>query len=158
MTSPEPLVQIQYTLTEMFLIMPSTKIAQMFPLRQTKGLPDSRKEIRNCSDRSARLNKTATRAKNRNIFQSQLARPKHWIQVSDWSSTLGKFFFNICTKLSRNIWTVLIAYISKFYTILISWAESAQKHWDTFAFAHGEMGFLFRFMKGNVAQWTSKSL
>ena len=40
--SPEPLIQIQYNFTEMFLIMPSSKIAQMIPLHRIKGPPELR--------------------------------------------------------------------------------------------------------------------
>ena len=40
MTFPEPLVQIQNNFTELFLIMPFTKIAQMGQLRWTKGPPE----------------------------------------------------------------------------------------------------------------------
>ena len=36
----EPLNQIQNNFTEMFIIMPSTKIAQMVMLHQTKWLPE----------------------------------------------------------------------------------------------------------------------
>ena len=39
-TSPEPLVQIQNNFTELFLMMASTKIAQMVSLDQIKGLPE----------------------------------------------------------------------------------------------------------------------
>ena len=38
--SPEPLVQIQNNLLELFLMIPSTRIAQMVPLCRTKGLPE----------------------------------------------------------------------------------------------------------------------
>ena len=38
-TPPEPLVQIQNSFSELFMI-PSTKIAQMVQLHQTKGPPD----------------------------------------------------------------------------------------------------------------------
>ena len=44
-TSSEPLVQIQNNFTELFLIKPFTKIAQMVPLCWTKGLPE--RQIRN---------------------------------------------------------------------------------------------------------------
>ena len=37
---PESLVQIQYNSTEMILIMPSSKIVLMLPLRRTKGTPE----------------------------------------------------------------------------------------------------------------------
>ena len=37
---PEPLVQIQNYFTDMFLMMPSTKLAQMVTLCRTKGLPE----------------------------------------------------------------------------------------------------------------------
>ena len=37
MTSPEPLVQIQNNFTEIFIMMPSTKIAQIVQLCQTGG-------------------------------------------------------------------------------------------------------------------------
>ena len=39
-TSPEPQVQFQNNFTELFLMMPSTKIAQMVPLRYKKGPPE----------------------------------------------------------------------------------------------------------------------
>ena len=45
MTSPEPLLQIQNNFTELFLWIPSTKIAQMVTLHWTKGLPEL--QIRN---------------------------------------------------------------------------------------------------------------
>ena len=38
--APEPLVQNQNNFTELFLMVPSTKIAQMVPLPWTKGLPE----------------------------------------------------------------------------------------------------------------------
>ena len=37
---PEPLTQIQNNFTELFLIIPSNKIAQMITLRWKKGLPE----------------------------------------------------------------------------------------------------------------------
>ena len=40
MASPEPLAQIQNDFTELFLIMDSTKFAEMVPLHWTKGLPE----------------------------------------------------------------------------------------------------------------------
>ena len=39
-TSPEPMAQIQNNFTALFLITPSTKIAQMVPLACTEGLPE----------------------------------------------------------------------------------------------------------------------
>ena len=39
-TSPEPQVQIKNKFTVLFLMMPSTKIAEMVPLHRTKGLPE----------------------------------------------------------------------------------------------------------------------
>ena len=39
-TSPEALVKIQTNLTELFLMMHSTKILQMVPLHWSKGLPE----------------------------------------------------------------------------------------------------------------------
>ena len=44
-STPEPLVQIQNNFTELFLIIPSTNIAQMTLLHWTKGLVSSRQEI-----------------------------------------------------------------------------------------------------------------
>ena len=38
--SPEPMAQIQKNFTELILIIPSTKIAQMVPLCWTKGLSE----------------------------------------------------------------------------------------------------------------------
>ena len=37
---PETLVQIQNDFTQLFLMMPTTKIAQMVPLQGTNGLPE----------------------------------------------------------------------------------------------------------------------
>ena len=54
MTSPEPLVQIQNNFTELFLIMPFTKIAQMVLLCLTKRLPEIK--IRNIFKRHLLLN------------------------------------------------------------------------------------------------------
>ena len=39
-TSPEPMVQIHNNFTEMFLMIPSTKIAQRVGLHQTKVQPE----------------------------------------------------------------------------------------------------------------------
>ena len=40
MTSPEPLVQIQNNFKEVLLLMPSSKITQLIPLRRSKGPPE----------------------------------------------------------------------------------------------------------------------
>ena len=66
------MVQIQNNFTELFFMMPSTKIAQMVPLRWTKELPELKKRnifkrhhdtlYQNCTNGSTLLSKKANRA------------------------------------------------------------------------------------------------
>ena len=105
---PETLVQIQNNFTEMFLMVPSTKVAQMSLLCRKRGWQSYRLVIfpqikiisQKCSSCCPLLKlilrfSLATRAKNRNIFKSNLLshRPIHHLLVcldsGEWSRAIG---------------------------------------------------------------------
>ena len=102
MISPEPLVQIQNNFTELFLLIPSTKLAQIVLLRWTKGPPEPQirnifkrhllwnhlskfkiisQNLENSTNGSAPLNRGAARAPDKKYLLTT-SPPKPLVQTS----------------------------------------------------------------------------